>query len=222
MNREAEKTVKVLNRFNRPREKLNGKAYAYYEAVVKTEGILYATDGHILCMVKDTEDILKEGTVCYDVKSRLDHEADVEILKALLKKRSYQKIAEVTPDVSFTVDWDKEVPIPSKLFTAWSNRYYGDKVKIDIDGRELVFDFCGGKDNINGDGVTATYGDMVKDVKDIIRTGATYKEVSFPSWYLFEIMKATKEKTLKVEADTTHYKARITAGKYTFVFTTVR
>ena len=216
MTKELEKRLKIMQRFNQKRSKW-GEERLYYDKIFVHNDIMYATDGCI-----------------FVAAANLTGQKDFSFFKCNNKKFEYmdsgiqevKEIEEATKDgktlenvlqmfnhasVSFDIDFE-DCPLPVKLCCSWSKRHR-DKIAINLQTEEAIIDFCGGLDS--PDGVTANYGDIIKNVSGELPK----KPIRFELWHIMEIMKQCKVKKIHIESNTDKHINMCKVKDYTFIFT---
>ena len=211
MTKELEKRLKIMQRFNR------NKRFFYGDKIFVHNDIMYATDGHIFVVSSNLTD-------CKDFSFFKCNNKKIEYMDSSIQE--VKEIKETTKDgkilenvlqnfnhtsVSFDVDFGDNL-FSSKLCSSWSKRHR-DKITINLQTEEAIIDFCGGLDS--PDGVTANYGDIIKNVSGELPK----KPVRFELWHIMEIMKQCKVKKIHIESNTDKHINMCKVKDYTFIFT---
>lgn len=204
-----DKYIKVLSQFN---DKPKGRKDFPYDNRVCYEGnLIIATDGKIL-VYKEVEENPDKVTHYRTKRTGKYEKTEVNEMKG----RNQKVIAsfDCDYDFTFTLDFDKELPLPDKLMAKWDRRYNGNKVYFDFDKNELHFAFNGGWENEDNDGCDAIYGDVFKDIDGRLPPAF---DLTLFIWQLINIMKFTKERTLLFSVNSSYKRIKIVAGQYTFL-----
>lgn len=205
MIKELKETFKVMGNFCKDCKEL------FKNRIFVHNDIMLATDGHIMCItdnITDTKDFSY-----YDVKTLnckgMDNDTRVETNKG----KVFSKIIECYADfpIEFDIDFD-DIPLPVKLQGTFKDRY-SEEVTIDLDSKEAKFDFDfeGG---IANDGATATYGDIIKNVKS-----AEGVVVKMLVWHVLKVMQVCKVKKIHYLCNAERKYCKFVVGKYTFYVT---
>ena len=210
-DKELQTKLKVLSFFNQDWQKLK-RTLPYFGRIFVHDDIMYATDGHIFCCTKNISD--KRAFSFYkgrELKYLGEDEKEVkELVEKLEGGTKLERIIENFNyfDLHFDIDLS-DFPLPVKLQASWSRRYDGERVTIDVENKELIFDFDGGM--YEDGGVTATYSEVI--------TGVEGKEIKIrlASWYILKVMQLTKTKKLHFDVFTERNHITCTAGDYTFL-----
>lgn len=218
MTKELEERLKLMQRFN---QVLGDKRYIkkkiYNDKIFVHNDIMYATDAHIFVATANLTDqkdfsffkcdnkkfeYMDSGT--QKVKEAKEASGDGKTFEKLLQPLS-------CASVSFDIDFEGYT-LPVKLCSSWSKRYK-DTMTVNFQTEEAVIDFCGGLEAVGG--VTATYGDIIKNVSGTIPENP----VHFSFWHIMEIMKQCKVNKVHIESYTDRHINTCKVGDYTFVFT---
>ena len=218
MTKELEKRLKLMRCFNqvlgiyRYREKR-----IYDNKIFVHNGIMYATDGHILVVAanltdqKDFSFFKCSGkkfeyldSSVQEVKEDKEASRDGEVLEKILRPLNYDS-------VSFDIDFEG-CPLPTKLCSSWSARWE-DELTVNLQTEEAVIDFCGGLEKQGG--VTGTYGDIIKNVSGTIPENP----MKFAFWNILEIMKQCKVNRVHIESYPERHISTCKVRDYTFLFT---
>lgn len=178
---------------------------------------LYSTCGG--AMLYMTTENNSDGFTLMEVnKGKITVVTDKKEIEKHNKLGLYKRVMDrfTTYDFSFDFVWDKDLGLPTKLFSTKSERYL-DKAYFDFDKNEL---FCSFGD-FDLDGVKITYGDLFQNMK-----GNKPEKFRVPAWELFNLVKAEKKNTIhcevgKIESKIlgTQYYIKMDAGKYTCIAT---
>ena len=208
MTKELEKRLKIMQHFNQ------NKRFFYGDKIFVHNDIMYATDGHIFVVSSNLTD-------CKDFSFFKCNNKKIEYMDSSIQE--VKEIKETTKDgkilenvlqnfnhtsVSFDIDFE-DYPLPVKL----CSKRHRDKITINLQTEEAIIDFCGGLDS--PDGVTANYGDIIKNVSGEIPK----KPVRFELWHIMEIMKQCKVKKIHIESNTDKHINMCKVKDYTFIFT---
>lgn len=218
MTRELEKRLRLMQRFN---QLLGRKGYTreeiYNDKIFVHNGIMYATDGHIFVVAANLTD-RKDFSFfkCRGEKFEYLDSSVQEVKKgkeALRDGEALEKILQPLncDSVSFDIDFEG-YPLPVKLCSGWSTRWK-DKLTVNFQTEEAVVDFCGGLEGTEG--VTGTYGDIIKNVSGTIPE----KAMKFALWHILEIMKQCKVNRVHIESYPERHLGTCKVGDYTFIFT---
>ena len=180
---------------------------------------MYATDGHIFVVssnLTDCKDCKDFSFKCNNKKFEyIDSSIQEvkEIKEASRDGKTFEKLLQPLncSSVSFDIDFEGS-PLPTKLCSSWSKRHR-DKITINVQTEEAIIDFCGGLESPGG--VTANYGDIIKDVSGELPK----KPVRFELWHIMEIMKQCKVKKIHIESNTDKHFNMCKVKDYTFIFT---
>ena len=207
MTKELEKRLKIMQRFNQD------KRFFYGDKIFVHNNIMYATDGHIFVVSSNLTDKDFSFFKCnnkkfeymdYSIQEVKETTKDGKTLENVLQKFD---CASVSFDIGF-----EDSPLPTKLCSSWSKRYR-DIITINLQTEEAIIDFCRGLDS--PDGVTANYGDIIKNVSGELPK----KPVRFELWHIMEIMKQCKVKKIHIESNTDKHLYMCKVKDYTFIFT---
>ena len=185
MDKQLEKSLKVLSWFNRPRR---SKTSVFDDKIFVHNDLMYATDGKIFCWtenqtgIKDFCFFKGKKFEFYDPKAR-------EVKEALQSGDNLERIIKLSNcyPLEFDVDFsDYPLPFTHKLMGKWRNRY-NNSLFLDFETAEAIFKFCSGEDKHGG--VTEIYGDIVKNI-----TGTKTDKIGFPMCYLkvMDVLKVKK------------------------------
>ena len=216
MTKELEKRLKTMQRFNQKRSKW-GEERLYYDKIFVHNDIMYATDGCIFVAASNLTDCKDFSffkcnnkkfeymdSRIQEVKETKEASKEGEILENILQKFD-------CASVSFDIDFEG-CTLPVKLCSSWSKRHR-DKIAINLQTEEAIIDFCRGLDS--PDGVTANYGDIIKNVSGKLPKNP----IRFELWHIMEIMKQCKVKKIHIESDTDKHINMCKVKDYTFIFT---
>ena len=217
MTKELEKRLGLMQHFNQKRDKRYGREFFYHDKIFVHNGIMYATDGFILVVAanltdqKDFSFFKCNGkkfeyldSSVQEVKEDKEASRDGEALEKILQPLN-------CASVSFDIDFEG-YPLPVKLCSSWSSRYR-DQLTVNFQTEEAVIDFCGGLEE--PEGVTGTYGDIIKDVSGTIPE----KTMKFAFWHIMGIMKQCKMNRVHIESYPERHLGTCKVGDYTFLFT---
>ena len=211
MTKELEKRLKIMQRFNR------NKRFFYGDKIFVHNDIMYATDGHIFVVSSNLTDCKDFSFFKCNNKKFEYMDSSIQEVKEIKETTKDGKILENVlqnfnhTSVSFDVDFGDNL-FSSKLCSSWSKRHR-DKITINLQTEEAIIDFCGGLDS--PDGVTANYGDIIKNVSGELPK----KPVRFELWHIMEIMKQCKVKKIHIESNTDKHINMCKVKDYTFMFT---
>lgn len=215
MTKELEARLKLMQRFNQVSQASNKR---YDRKIFVHKDIMYATDGYIFVVAKNLTEqkdfsVFKcqnknftylDSTV-QEVKEDKIGLRDGEALECIITQFNHNTL-------SFDIDFDFEgYPLPLKLCSRWGSREQ-DKLTINFQTSEAIFDFCGGSDKLGG--VTGTYGDIIKNVSGKIPEAP----LKFFCWNIIEIMRRCKVKKIHIEAYPDRKQNTCKVGDYTFYF----
>lgn len=217
MTKELEERLKLMQHFN---QVLGDKRYTtrkiYNDKIFVHNDIMYATDAHIFVAASNLTDqkdfsffkcdgkkfeYMDSGT--QEVKEDKEATGDGKTFEKLLQQLSCDF-------VSFDIDFEGYT-LPVKLCSSWSRRWE-DTLTVNFQTEEAIIDFCGGLEAVGG--VTATYGDIIKNVSGTIPENP----VHFSFWHIMEIMKQCKVNKIHIESYPDRYHNTCKVGDYTFVF----
>lgn len=216
MTEELEKRLKLMQRFNQKRSKY-GARFFYYDKIFVHNGIIYATDGHIFVVSSNLTDYKDFSFFKCESKKFEYMDSSIQEVKEYKEQTKDGKLLENVlqrfEHISFSFDIDfEDCSLPTKLCSSWNKRLE-DKITINLQTKEAIIDFCRGLDS--PDGVTANYGDIIKNV-----SGKLPKEpIHFELWHIMEIMKQCKVKKIHIESDTEKHFNMCKVKDYTFIFT---
>lgn len=207
MTKELKETFKVMGNFCRKSRNENDRPF--YNRIFVHNDIMYATDGYIMCLTDNITD--KKDFSYYDAKTLNCEGMDSDTRVNTNEGKVFEKIIESYADfpVEFDIDFD-DIPLPVKLQGTFKDRY-SEEVTIDLDSKEAKFDFEGGMDN---DGVTATYGDIIKNVES-----AENVTVKMAVWHVLKVMQVCKVKKIHYLCNVERKYCKFVVGKYTFYIT---
>ena len=214
MTKELEKRLKIMTRFN---QKGRNRKLFYHDKIFVHNGIMYATDGHIFVVSSNLTDYkdfsffkcsnkkfeYMDSSV-QEVKEDKELTKDGKMLESILQK--FNKTS-----VSFDIDFE-DYSLPTKLCSSWNKRNR-DTMKINLQTKEAIIDFCRGLDSPGG--VTANYGDIIKNVSGELQG----KPIQFELWHIMEIMKQCKVNKIHIESNTNKHCSMCKVKDYTFIFT---
>ena len=211
MTKELEKRLKIMQHFNQ------NKRFFYGDKIFVHNDIMYATDGHIFVVSSNLTDCKDFSFFKCNNKKFEYMDSSIQEVKEIKETTKDGKILENVlqnfnhTSVSFDVDFGDNL-FSSKLCSSWSKRHR-DKITINLQTEEAIIDFCGGLDS--PDGVTANYGDIIKNVSGELPK----KPVRFELWHIMEIMKQCKVKKIHIESNTDKHINMCKVKDYTFMFT---
>ena len=211
MTKELEKRLKIMQHFNQ------NKRFFYGDKIFVHNNIMYATDGHIFVVSSNLTDCKDFSFFKCNNKKFEYMDSSIQEVKEIKETTKDGKILENVlqnfnhTSVSFDVDFGDNL-FSSKLCSSWSKRHR-DKITINLQTEEAIIDFCGGLDS--PDGVTANYGDIIKNVSGELPK----KPVRFELWHIMEIMKQCKVKKIHIESNTDKHINMCKVKDYTFMFT---
>ena len=211
MTKELEKRLKIMQHFNQ------NKRFFYGDKIFVHNDIMYATDGHIFVVSSNLTDYKDFSFFKCNNKKFEYMDSSIQEVKEIKETTKDGKILENVlqnfnhTSVSFDVDFGDNL-FSSKLCSSWSKRHR-DKITINLQTEEAIIDFCGGLDS--PDGVTANYGDIIKNVSGELPK----KPVRFELWHIMEIMKQCKVKKIHIESNTDKHINMCKVKDYTFIFT---
>ena len=211
MTKELEKRLKIMQHFNQ------NKRFFYGDKIFVHNDIMYATDGHIFVVSSNLTDCKDFSFFKCNNKKFEYMDSSIQEVKEIKETTKDGKILENVlqnfnhTSVSFDVDFGDNL-FSSKLCSSWSKRHR-DKITINLQTEEAIIDFCGGLDS--PDGVTANYGDIIKNVSGELPK----KPVRFELWHIMEIMKQCKVKKIHIESNTDKHHNMCKVKDYTFIFT---
>ena len=211
MTKELEKRLKIMQHFNQ------NKRFFYGDKIFVHNNIMYATDGYIFVVSSNLTDCKDFSFFKCNNKKFEYMDSSIQEVKEIKEKTKDGKIIENVlqkfnhTSVSFDVDFGDNL-FSSKLCSSWSKRHR-DKITINLQTEEAIIDFCGGLDS--PDGVTANYGDIIKNVSGELPK----KPVRFELWHIMEIMKQCKVKKIHIESNTDKHQNMCKVKDYTFMFT---
>ena len=210
MTKELEKRLKIMQHFNQ------NKRFFYGDKIFVHNDIMYATDGHIFVVSSNLTDYKDFSFFKCNNKKFEYMDSSIQEVKEIKETTKDGKILENVlqnfnhTSVSFDVDFGDNL-FSSKLCSSWSKRHR-DKITINLQTEEAIIDFCGGLDS--PDGVTANYGDIIKNVSGELPK----KPVRFELWHIMEIMKQCKVKKIHIESNTDKHQNMCKVKDYTFIF----
>ena len=216
MTKELEKRLRLMQHFNQKKSRWSVKRL-YNDKIFVHNDIMYATDGNIFVAAanltdqKDFSFFKCDGkkfeyldSSDKEVKEDKEASGDGKTFEKLLLQFNYTS-------VSFDIDFEG-YPMPVKLCSSWSSRHK-DTMTVNFQTEEAIIDFCGGLEAVGG--VTATYGDIIKNVSGAIPENP----VHFAFWHIMEIMKQCKVNKVHIESYPDRHINTCKVGDYTFVFT---
>ena len=215
MTKELEKRLKIMERFNHKRSKQTEERL-YYGKIFVHNNIMYATEGHIFVVSSNLTDYKDFSFFkCNNKKFEYMDSSNKEVkeIKEVTKDgKSLENVLQKFNHASVSFDIDFEGPLPTKLCSSWSKRHR-DTIAINLQTEEAIIDFCRCLDS--PDGVTANYGDIVKNVSGEL----SKKPIRFELWHIMEIMKQCKVKKIHIESNTDKHINMCKVKDYTFIFT---
>lgn len=203
MTKELKETFKVMGNF------CKGTKELFQNKIFVLNDIMLATDGRIMCLadnITDTKDF------SYFNAKTLNYEGmDNNTRVATKESKVFTEFIKNCVDfpVEFDIDFDN-IPLPVKLQGTFKYRYL-EEVTVDLDSEEAKFDFEGG---IANDGVTAIYGDIIKNVKS-----AEGVKVKMVVWHVLKVMQVCKVKKIHYLCNAKRKYCKFVAGKFTFYIT---
>ena len=219
MTEELEKRLKLMQHFNQvlgdKRSMHTKKKFFFNDKIFVHNNIMYATDGHIFVVSSNLTDYKDFSFFkCNNKKFEYMDSSNKEVKEDKATTKDGKNLENVLQkfnhaSVSFDIDFE-DCPLPVKLCSSWSKRHR-DKIAINLQTEEAIIDFCGGLDS--PDGVTANYGDIIKNVSGELPK----KPIRFELWHIMEIMKQCKVKKIHIESNTDkQYTCKV--KDYTFIF----
>ena len=218
MAKELEKRLKLMKHFN---QVLGDKRYTrtkiYNDKIFVHNDIMYATDAHIFVAAANLTDFKDFSFFNCNNKKFEYMDSNVQEVKEVSKLSKDGKLLENVlqkfdrASVSFDIDFE-DYTLPTKLCSSWSKRLK-DKLTVNFQTEEAIIDFCGGLES--PDGVTANYGDIIKNVSGELPK----KPIQFELWHIMEIMKQCKVNKIHIESDTYKHFNMCKVKDYTFIFT---
>lgn len=207
MTKELKETFKVMGNFCKKSKKDVDRPY--YGKIFVHNDIMYATDGHIMVFTDNITD--KKDFSYFDAKTLKYEGMDKDIRVKTNEGKILERITESFTDfpVEFDIDFD-DIPLPVKLQGLFKDRY-SEEVTVDLDSEEAKFDFEGG---IVNDGVTATYGDIIKNVQS-----AEGVKVKMAVWHVLKVMQVCKVKKIHYLCNAERKYCKFVVGKFTFYIT---
>ena len=209
MTKELEKRLKIMKRFNQ-----NERLF-YGDKIFVHNDIMYATDGHIFVVSSNLTDC-KDFSFFKCNNKKFEYMDSSQEVKEIKETTKDGKILENVlqnfnhTSVSFDVDFGDNL-FSSKLCSSWSKRHR-DTIAINLQTEEAIIDFCGGLES--PDGVTANYGDIIKNVSGELPKNP----IRFELWHIMEIMKQCKVKKIHIESNTDKHINMCKVKDYTFIF----
>lgn len=217
MTKELESRLKLMQRFNQVRNKRYDIQKIYKDKIFVHNDIMYATDGYIFVVAKNLTEqkdfsVFKcqnknftylDSTV-QEVKEDKIELRDGEALECIITQFKHNT------SLSFDIDFEG-YPLPLKLCNRWGSREQ-DKLTINFQTSEAIFDFCGGSDEMGG--VTGTYGDIIKNVSGEIPEAP----LKLVCCNIIEIMRQCKVKKIHIESYPDRKQNTCKVGDYTFYF----
>ena len=217
MTKELEKRLKLMQRFN---QELGDKRYTmkkiYNDKIFVHNDIMYATDGYIFVAAANLTEYKDFSFFkCDDKKFEYLDSSDKEVKEdkeATGNGKTFEKLLQPLSCASVSFDIDFEgYTLPVKLCSSWSRRFE-DTLTVNFQTEEAIIDFCGGLEAVGG--VTATYGDIIKNVSGIVPENP----IHFAFWHIMEIMKQCKVNKIHIESYSDRHINTCKVGDYTFVF----
>ena len=216
MTKELEKRLKLMQRFNQKKSRWSVKRL-YNDKIFVHNDIMYATDGHIFVAAANLTD-RKDFSFfkCSGKKFEYMDSSDKEVKEdkeASGDGKTFEKLLKPLncASVSFDIDFEG-YPLTVKLCSSLSSRHR-DTMTVNFQTEEAIIDFCGGLEAEGG--VTATYGDIIKNVSGTIPENP----IHFAFWHIMEIMKQCKVNKIHIESYPDRRINTCKVGDYTFVFT---
>ena len=216
MTKELEKRLKLMRLFNQKKSRWSVKRL-YNDKIFVHNDIMYATDGNIFVAAANLTD-QKDFSFfkCSGKKFEYLDSSDKEVKEdkeASGDGKTFEKLLQPLSCASVSFDIDFEgYTLPVKLCSSWSSRHR-DTMTVNFQTEEAIIDFCGGLEAVGG--VTATYGDIIKNVSGAIPENP----IHFAFWHIMEIMKQCKVNKIHIESYTDRRINTCKVGDYTFVFT---
>ena len=220
MTKELEKRLKLMQHFNQ----VKGDKRSFYiqkkiynDKIFVHNDIMYATDGFIFVAAANLTDQKDFSFFKCDGKKFEYMDSSIQEVKedkeASGDGKTFEKLLKPLDCASVSFDIDFEgYPLPVKLCSSWSLRHR-DALTVNFQTEEAIIDFCGGLEAVGG--VTATYGDIIKNVSGTIPENP----VHFAFWHIMEIMKQCKVNKIHIESYPDRHINTCKVGDYTFVFT---
>lgn len=212
MTDELKETFKVMGNFCKKSKEDADRPY--YGKIFVHNDIMYATDGHIMVFTDNITD--KKDFSYFNAKTLKYEGMDKDIRVQTNEGKILERITESFTDfpVRFDIDFDG-IPLPVKLQGTFQNRY-SEEVRIDLDSKEATFDFEGGMNNTDNCGITATYGDIVKNIEKDIRV---FTDVKMAIWHVLKVMQVCKVKKIHYLCNVERKYCKFVVEKYTFYIT---
>lgn len=210
MTKELKETFKVMGNFCRKSRDENDRPF--YNRIFVHNDIMYATDGYIMVITDNITD--NKDFSYYDAKTLNYEGMDSDTRVNTNEGKVFEKIIECYADfpVEFDIDFD-DIPLPVKLQGTFKDRY-SEEVTIDLSSKEAKFDFEGGMDNTDLCGITATYGDIIKNIES-----AEDVTVKMAIWHVLKVMQVCKVKKIHYLCNAERKYCKFVVGKYTFYIT---
>ena len=218
MTKELEERLKLMQCFNQVRgERSMYTKKIYNDKIFVHNGIMYATDANIFVAAANLTDQKDFSFFKCDGKKFEYMDSGTQEVKedkeATGNGKTYEKLLQPLDCTSVSFDIDFEgYTLPVKLCSRWIKRYR-DTMTVNFQTEEAVIDFCGGLEADGG--VTATYGDIIKNVSGIVPENP----IHFSFWHIMEIMKQCKVNKVHIESYPDMHRNTCKVGDYTFVFT---
>ena len=218
MTKELEKRLKLMKCFNQVTGRsMYAKTRIYTDKIFVHNDIMYATDGHIFVAAANLTDRKDFSFFKCDGKKFEYMDSSTQEVKedkeATGNGKTFEKLLQPLSCASVSFDIDFEgYPLPVKLCSIWNKRYK-DTMTVNFQTEEAIIDFCGGLEAVGG--VTATYGDIIKNVSGTIPENP----IHFAFWHIMEIMKQCKVNKVHIESYPDTHRSTCKVGDYTFVFT---
>ena len=216
MTKELEKRLKLMRLFNQKKSRWSVKRL-YNDKIFVHNDIMYATDGHIFVAAANLTDrkdfsFFKSSSKKFEYLDSSDKEVK-EDKEASGDGKTFEKLLQPLSCASVSFDIDFEgYTLPVKLCSSWSRRFE-DTLTVNFQTEEAIIDFCGGLEAVGG--VTATYGDIIKNVSGAIPENP----IHFAFWHIMEIMKQCKVNKIHIESYPDRRINTCKVNDYTFVFT---
>lgn len=195
--------VKILSRFAAcPGKKTPQTQKDFMYKVFCNDGKIFSTDGKIFAYSDhDCADFYfyeVDGKIPKLFNSASPGKHYETIREEFDSGRRLSRIIEtmVDTDFEFTIDFS-DVPLPVKLLSGKAEKYM-DIMTLDFEKNDVRIDFNGGVEN---DNVTANYGDILTDVSELAEVQKLTEEFRLSARHVFEIMRVTKEKTLRIRCN---------------------
>ena len=214
MTKELEKRLKIMKRFNQVRGAK--RKLFYHDKIFVHNNIMYATDGYIFVVSSNLTDCKDFSFFkCNSKKFEYMDSSTQEVKEDKKVTRDGEALERIlqqfNSSVSFDIDFE-DYSLPTKLCSSWSKRLE-DRITINLQTKEAIIDFGRGAEADRG--VTANYGDIIKNVSGELPE----KPIQFELWHIMEIMKQCKVNKIHIESDTDKHFNMCKVKDYTFIFT---